>query len=84
MLEALVRIRSVILFIVYLLYYFTWNANRPTCHAGLSISADLLVFFNIFSSWLLVSTDGKHILTAKPCSYVTVQLPDELSLAVSL
>ena len=42
--EAFVRIPSVILFyFIYLLYYFTWNANRPTRRAGLSASAELLV-----------------------------------------
>ena len=31
-------------FIFNLLYYFTWNANRPTHCAGLSASAEFLVF----------------------------------------
>ena len=30
-------------FIYYLLYYFTWNANRLIRHAGLSASAEFLV-----------------------------------------
>jgi len=34
---------SYTLFFFNLLYYFIWNANQPTCRAGLSASAELLV-----------------------------------------
>ena len=38
-----VLIPSVTLFIFILFYYFTWNANRQSCRAGMPASAELLV-----------------------------------------